>query len=79
MGMAVGYPLGVVLSTQVFSRVFKYRDSMRLAPLGAAMGVVLIFGLAEPSNLDTNASVLLSSYFLVTALLATWGFHLKKV
>jgi hypothetical protein len=79
MGMVVGYPLGVVLGILVYSRIFKYRGSMWRAALGAVAGVFLIFGLAEPLNLNVNADVLLSSYFLVTALLATWGFHLKKL
>jgi hypothetical protein len=78
MGMVVGYPLGVVFGILIYSRVFKYRGSIWLAALGAAAGVFLILGLAEPLNLNVNGDVLLSSYFLMTALLATWGFHLKK-
>ena len=78
MGMVVGYPLGAVLGILVFSRVFKYRGSVWLAALGAVAGVFLVFGLAEPLNLNANSNLLLGSFFLLTALLATWGFHLKK-
>ncbi len=78
MGMVVGFPLGAVLGILIFSRVFKYQGSVWLAALGAAAGVFLVFGLAEPLNLNANSNVLLGSFFLLVTLLATWGFHLKK-
>ena len=78
MGMVVGYPLGAVLGILVYSRVFKYRGSVWLAGLGAAAGVLLVFGLAEPLNLNASSDLMLGSFFLLTPLLAAWGFHLKK-
>jgi len=79
VGMVIGYPAGVIVGIYVYSRVFRYRGSMWLAVLGAVLGVVLVFGLAEPLNLNVNSDLLLGGYFLITALLATWGFHLKKI
>jgi hypothetical protein len=78
MGMVIGYPLGVVLGILIYSRVFKYRGSIWLALLGVVAGVILVFGLAEPLNLNASSDLLLGSFFLLTSLLATWGFHLKK-
>ena len=78
MGMVVGFPLGAVLGILIFSRVFKYWGSVWLAGLGAAAGVLLVFGLAEPLSLNANSNVMFGSFFLLTTLLATWGFHLKK-
>jgi hypothetical protein len=78
MGMVLGYPLGVVLGIWVYSRVFRYPGSIWLGLLGAVGGIVLVFGLAEPLNLNVNSDVMLGSYFIFTALLATWGFHAKK-
>lgn len=77
MGMIIGYPLGGVLGIWVYSRVFRYSGSMWLALAGAVMGVVLVFGLAEPLNLNASSDFLLGSYFTLTVLLATWGFHLR--
>ncbi|ADJ26685.1 hypothetical protein Dehly_1397 [Dehalogenimonas lykanthroporepellens BL-DC-9] len=77
MGMVIGYPLGGVLGIWIFRRVFRYPGSLWLALAGAVMGVVLIFGLAEPLNLNSNSDVLLGSYFILTVLLATWGYHLR--
>lgn len=77
MGMVFGYPLGVVLGIWIYARIFKYPGSVWLALAGAVMGVVLIFGLAEPLNLNSNSDVLLVSYFTLTVILATWGYHLR--
>ncbi|MDV2989019.1 MAG: hypothetical protein P3T54_02485 [Dehalogenimonas sp.] len=77
MGMVFGYPLGAVLGIWIYGRVFKYPGSIWLALAGAVMGVVLIFGLAEPLNLNADSNVLLLSYFTVTVVLASWGYHLK--
>ena len=79
MGMLLGYPLGVVLGILVYSRVFHYPGSVWLAVPGVLTGMVLILGLAEPLNLNSNTDVMLGSYFILTALLATAGFHLKKI
>lgn len=78
MGMVIGYPIGVVLGILVFSKVYKYRGTIWLAVLGAIIGPLIILGLAEPLNLNVNPDVLLGSYFLVTALLSSAGFHLRK-
>lgn len=77
MGMVFGYPVGVVLGLWLYGRIFKYPGSIWLALAGSIMGVVLVFGLAEPLNLNLNTDVLLVSYFTLTAVLATWGYHLK--
>ncbi|XUX00313.1 MAG: hypothetical protein TUN42_10580 [Dehalogenimonas sp.] len=77
-GMIIGYALGVVFGVLVFSKAFKYRGSIWLAALGALAGMMIILGLAEPLNLNSNSDLMLWSVVILTALLATWGFHLKK-
>ncbi len=76
LGLFVFYPLGVALGIFAFSRLFDYRGSIWLALLGAAVGTLGFIGLAEAFNINSDLA-LLSSY-LCTALLATWGFHLKR-
>jgi hypothetical protein len=78
-GMIFGYPLGVALGVLVFSRVFKFPGSPWLGALGAVLGMAVVLILAEPLNLNNNSNLMLGSMFLGTSLLATWGFHLKKV
>jgi len=79
VGMIVGYTVGVVLGLAAFSKVFSYRGSIWLAAFGAASGMFIVLGLAEPLNLNSNSDLMLGSVFLTTSLLATWGFHIKKV
>ncbi|APV45440.1 hypothetical protein Dform_02132 [Dehalogenimonas formicexedens] len=78
-GMILGYAIGVIFGILVFSKAFRYRGSIWLAGLGAILGMVLILGLAEPLNLNSNSNVMLWSLVVLTALFAAWGFHLKKV
>lgn len=77
LGMVLGYPLGAVLGIWLYGRIFKYPGSIWLALAGSIMGVVLIFGLAEPLNLNADSNLLLVSYFTLTVVLASWGYHLK--
>lgn len=77
-GMIIGYALGVSLSILIFSKVFNYRGSIWLGILGAITGMLLILGLAEPLNLNSNSNLMLWSVVFLTSLLATWGFHLRK-
>lgn len=78
-GMIIGYTVGVVLGILVYSKAFKYRGSAWLAALGAIAGMFLILVLAEPLNLNSSSNLMLWAAVIVTSLLATWGFHIKKV
>ena len=77
-GMIVGYTAGVVFGILVFSSAFKYRGSVWLAALGAIAGMLLILVLAEPLRLNSNSNLMLWAVVILTSLLATLGFHLKK-
>jgi hypothetical protein len=77
-GMIIGYALGVVLGILIYSKVFNYRGSIWLALIGALVGMLLTLGSAEPLNLNSDSNLMLWSVVLLTSLLATWGFHLKK-
>ena len=79
VGMILGYTVGVPLGIAIFSKVLGYLGSVWLAALGAVAGMLTVLGLAEPLKLNTNSDLMLWSVFVVTSLLATWGFHLKKV
>jgi hypothetical protein len=78
-GMIIGYPLGVTFSIMVFSRVFKYQGSILLAAAGAIAGMALTLILAEPLKLNSNSNLMLWTAVILTSLLATWGFHLKRI
>jgi len=74
-GMALGYPLGIIIALVVVKRALHYKGSLRLGALGAIIGAVLIFGLAEPFNLNVSPSVHWGSLLVLAPLLATIGYH----
>ncbi len=78
MGMAIGYPLGVIIGQILTYALLHYRGSLWLGALGAVIGVVLVFGLAEPLNLNLSPVVLQGAFLLLSPLLATAGYHLRR-
>jgi len=76
-GMVIGYPLGVMAGVVLARYLLKYCGSLWTGLVGALVPGFLILGLIEPLNLNQNPNLMLSIFFLVSPLMATFGFHLR--
>ncbi len=76
-GMVIGYPLGVMVGIVLAKYLLKYCGSVWLGLVGALLPGFIVIGLAEALNLNENANLMFSIFFLASPLLATLGFHLR--
>ena len=76
-GMIVCYPSGAIIGIFLLSRYFHYRGTLWLGAVGCILGALATMGLAEPLNLNLDATLLFGIFFLLTPLLGTVGFHLR--
>ena len=77
-GVALGYPLGVFIGQIIIYKALHYRGSLWLGALGAVLGTAIVFGLAEPLSLNVSPNLLWSAFLILTPLLATAGYHLRR-
>jgi hypothetical protein len=78
MGIIVGYPLGIIIGQVIIKKGFHYEGSLLLGAIGAILGAALVMLLAEPLHLNVNSYVLFGTLFVVTTLLGTFGYHIKR-
>ncbi len=78
VGMFLGYPLGVFLGQVVAKAALHYAGSLLWGAGGILLGAGLTIGLAEPLNLNVSPDLLLGTFFVLTPLLGTAGYHLRR-
>ena len=78
IGMAAGYPLGIVIGQIIIRRVFRYEGSLLHGAFGAVVGAALPIGLGEiaPSLFPAGGAAVV--LLLLSPLLATVGYHLNR-
>jgi hypothetical protein len=78
MGLALGYPLGVFLGIVIFKKLLRYNGSLILGLIGVILGGALPFILAEPLGLNNHGDLLWLFIIVISPLLGTIGFNLRK-
>lgn len=78
IGIAAGYPSGVIGGQIILSRIFHCSGSLVTGVAGAVLGAVLVILLAEPLRLNINASLMFGTFSLMTSLLGTLGYLRRR-
>ena len=78
IGMAVGYPLGIIIGQIVIRRVFRHHGSLLLGAAGAVVGAALPLGLGEMAPGLFPAGGAAVALLFLSPLLATVGYHVKR-
>ena len=78
IGMAVGYPLGIIIGQAIIRRVFRYEGSLLLGATGAVVGAALPLGVGEmaPGLFPAGGAAVV--LLLLSPLLATVGYHVTR-
>jgi uncharacterized membrane protein HdeD (DUF308 family) len=75
---ALGLILGAAGGVTMAGRWFRQRGSFWLALAGAVLGAAAVLLLAEPLQLNRNATLLLAVFGLAVVSLATLGYNLRR-
>ena len=74
IGGTIGFPLGVIGSMVLLHRFLHYNGSLWYGILGSIVGIVLVVGLSEPLNLNSNMNIVLVCLILTPTVLGTAGY-----
>jgi hypothetical protein len=77
-GLAIGYPLGIIVGQAIFRRKFHYPGSPTPGAIGAIAGAWIPLGIAELAPLFLSPTLIWPAFFLLPPLLATMGYRLKR-
>ena len=72
----IGYPLGVICGIVLVNKLLKLPGSLGLGVAGSLLGPAVILVLLEPAGLNTNPTLMLSSYLISSPVLGTVGYVL---
>ncbi len=75
-GMAIGYPIGVILGVLLVNKFLHYRGSLLLGVVGSLLGAVFNYVLVKYLNLNLSLNLLLAIALLAPAILGAAGYHL---
>ena len=75
-GMAIGYPIGVILGVLLVNKFLHYRGSLLLGVVGSLLGAVFNYVLVKYLNLNLSLNLLLAIALLAPATLGAAGYHL---